>query len=271
MEPFKNKIVIVTGGGSGIGRALCEELARRGAVVTVADINAEGAQQVVSAIIKDGGESSVAHLDVTRREDVQRLVEETASTHGRLDYMFNNAGVGMAGEVRDMDLENWRRILDVNLWGVIYGTTTAYQVMIKQGFGNIVNTASVAGLIPIPMETAYSATKHAVVGLSTSLRAEAAELGVKVIVVCPGFIRTGIFDAATYFKSKREEVFSGLPSIKMMDATDCARIILRGVARNRAIVTVTAFARLIWWLYRLCPTLLAPLERKMTRCFRSII
>ena len=268
MEPFMDKVVIVTGGSSGIGRALCEELGRRGAVVTVADINMEGARQVASAIAKSGGRSSAAHLDVVRAEDVQELVEETASTHGRLDYMFNNAGVGMAGEVRDMDLEHWRRILDVNLWGVIYGTTTAYQVMIKQGFGNIVNTASVAGLIPIPMETAYAATKHAVVGLSTSLRAEAAELGVKVSVVCPGFIRTGIYEAATCFGAKRQDVISNLSSIKMMDATDCARVILRGVARNRAIITVTAFARFVWWLYRLRPTLLAPLERKIIRWFR---
>ena len=268
MEPFRDKVVIVTGGGSGIGRALCEELGRRGAVVTVADINMEGARQVASAIAKSGGQSSTAHLDVARAEDVQKVVEEAASTHGRLDYMFNNAGIGMAGEVRDMDLEHWRRILDVNLWGVIYGTTTAYQVMIKQGFGSIVNTASAAGLIPSPMATAYSTTKHAVVGLSTSLRAEAAELGVKVSVVCPGFVRTGIFDASTYLQTKREDVISNLSSIKMIDATGCARVILRGVARNRAIITVTAFARFIWWLYRLRPTLLAPLERKIVRCFR---
>jgi NAD(P)-dependent dehydrogenase (short-subunit alcohol dehydrogenase family) len=268
MEPFKDKVVIVTGGSSGIGRALCEELGRRGAVVTVADINMEGARLVALAIIKGGGRSNAAHLDVTQAEDVQKLVEETASTHGRLDYMFNNAGIGMAGEVRNMALEHWRNIVDVNLWGIIYGTASAYQVMIKQGFGNIVNTASAAGLIPGPMATAYSTTKHAVVGLSTSLRAEAAEFGVKVSVVCPGFVRTGIFDAATYFGNKREDVISSLSSIKMMDATDCARIILRGVGRNRAIITVTAFARLIWWLYRLRPTLLTPLERKIVRCFR---
>jgi len=118
------------------------------------------------------------------------------------------------------------------------------------------------------METAYATTKHAVVGLSTSLRAEAAQLGVKVSVVCPGFIRTGIFDAATCFGAKRQDVISNLSSIKMMDATDCARVILRGVARNRAIITVTPFARFVWWVYRLRPTLLAPLERKIIRCFR---
>jgi short-subunit dehydrogenase len=110
--------------------------------------------------------------------------------------MLNNAGIALGGEVRDMDLEHWRRILDVNLWGVIHGTTAAYQVMVKQGFGHIVNTASLGGLIPEPMATAYATTKHAVVGLSTSLRAEAAELRVKVSVVCPGFVQTRTFIVA---------------------------------------------------------------------------
>jgi NAD(P)-dependent dehydrogenase (short-subunit alcohol dehydrogenase family) len=124
---------------------------------------------------------------------VQELVDETVRDYGRLDYMFNNAGIGMGGEVRDMDLEHWRRVLEVNLWGVTCGTSAAYEEMVRQGFGHIVNTASLAGLIPLPMVAAYCATKHAVVGLSASLRAEAAALGIKVSVVCPGFVETGIF------------------------------------------------------------------------------
>jgi NAD(P)-dependent dehydrogenase (short-subunit alcohol dehydrogenase family) len=272
MNHFENKVTIVTGGASGIGRALCEELGQRGAaMVVVADINAEGAQQVASAITAASGQARAAHLDVSRAEDVQKLIDETASKHGRLDFMFNNAGIALCGEVRDMDLEHWQRILDVNFWGVIYGTTAAYRVMTRQGFGHIINTASLGGLIPEPMATAYAATKHAVVGLSTSLRAEAAELGIKVSVVCPGFVQTRVHDAATYIGIKREDAISEMSSsMKMMDAPDCARVILRGVERNKAIITDTALTRLLWWLYRLNSVILDPFLQKGVSDMRAL-
>ncbi|UCD70791.1 MAG: SDR family NAD(P)-dependent oxidoreductase [Syntrophobacterales bacterium] len=270
MEHFKDTVAIVTGGASGIGRALCEELSQRGtAEVIVADINAEGARQVASAITTRGGRAHAAHLDISQAGDVQKLVVDTASKHGRLDYMFNNAGIAIGGEMRDMGLEHWRRILDVNLWGVIYGTTSAYKVMVKQGFGHIVNTASLAGLTPVPLITAYATTKHAVVGLSTSLRAEGAELGVKVSVVCPGFIRTGIIDAIVNV-TKLEKAYPDVSSINMMDAGDCARIILRGVVRNKAIITVTAFACFLWWLSRLHPAIAPLVFRKRLNEFRAL-
>ena len=271
MNHFENKVAIATGGASGVGRALCEELGQReAAMVVVADINAEGAGQVTSAINTAGGQACAAHLDVSRAEDVQKLVEDTASEHGRLDFMFNNAGIALCGEVRDMDLEHWQCILDVNLWGVICGTTAAYRVMTHQGFGHIVNTASLGGLIPEPMATAYATTKHAVVGLSTSLRAEAAGVGVNVSVVCPGFVQTRALDTATYVGVKREDAISEMSSMKMMDAADCARVILRGVERNKAIITDTALTRLLWWLYRLNPAILTPFLQKGVSDMRAL-
>jgi NAD(P)-dependent dehydrogenase (short-subunit alcohol dehydrogenase family) len=271
MEHFKDKVAIVTGGASGIGRGLCEALNQHGAaMVIVADINAEGAQHVALGITTGNSMARAVHLDVSRSGDVQELINEVASEYGQLDYMFNNAGIALGGEVRDMALEHWRRILDINLWGVIHGTTSAYQVMVKQGFGHIVNTASVAGLVPVPLVTAYATTKHAVVGLSTSLRAEGAELGVKVSVVCPGFIRTGIFDRAIMVTKLNDD--NGYPdwsSIKMMGPDDCARAILRGVASNKGVITVTAFARNLWWLYRLHPGLSTLLSRSGVKDFRA--
>jgi NAD(P)-dependent dehydrogenase (short-subunit alcohol dehydrogenase family) len=270
MNPFKDKAALVTGGASGIGCALSEGLGQRGVVVIVADINSKGAQKVAAAIKRNGGRAHAADLDVSKSGQVKQLIHEIVKEHGHLDYLFNNAGIAVIGETLDMELEHWRRTLNVNLWGVIYGTAAAYQVMVKQGFGHIVNTASAAGLVPVPGLTAYSATKHAVVALSLALRVEAAGHGVKVSVVCPGVIRTNIPHAATYLKVKREVMLSLLTKIRMMDVDKCARIILRGVARNKAVIKVTPFSYIISWLYRLHPALMTPWYRRSLNDFRLL-
>lgn len=266
MNPFQDAVAVVTGGASGLGRAFSEELARRGARVVVTDLNEEGARAVAAGIA--GGRASAAALDVTRREDVERVLAETAATHGRLDYVFNNAGFAVAGEVQDLEPEHWRRIVEVNLMGVIHGTTAAYAVMTRQGSGHIVNTASLAGLAGFPTSTPYATTKFGVVGLSLSLRAEGEELGVKVTAVCPGFVRTGVFDAATYVRSRKEDVLANIP-FKLVDADDAARRTLDGVARNRALIVFPFYARILWWLTRLHPALASPLHRKTVRDFRA--
>lgn len=272
MEGLLDKVTIITGGASGIGRALCEAMNQRGALVIAADLDIDRAQKVALAITKDGGRLDAVEVDVSQAGAVQDLVDRVVAKYGRLDYMFNNAGVTVGGDMRDMALEHWRYALDVNLWGVIFGTVAAYRVMVHQGFGHIVNTASVGGLVPVPMGTAYAVAKHGVVGLSTSLRTEAADLGVKVSVVCPGFVRTGVSArAVNVTKVKDEEAFSrALAPDKMMSAEDCARVILQGVEKNRAIITVTAPARFVWWLYRFQPSLVIRLFRRIARDTRAL-
>jgi short-subunit dehydrogenase len=169
-----------------------------------------------------------------------------------------------------MHLEHWRRIVDVNLWGAIHGTTAAYKVMVDQGWGHIVNAASLGGLIPEPMATGYVATKHAIVGLSMSLRAEAADLGIRVSVVCPGFVKTNALKSATYVGIEREAAIAEMTGMGMADAAQCARVILRGVERNKAIITDSALTRILWWLYRLNPAILGPFLQKGVKDMRAL-
>ncbi len=267
MDKFEGKVAIVTGGASGIGRALCEALGRRGALVIAADLNNEGAEEVAVAIGEAGGQAHAATVDVTQPGEARSLVEEVALRHGRLDYMFNNAGIAFAGEFRDTTLEHWQAALDVDFWSVVHGTMSAYPIMVRQGSGHIVNTSSIGGLIPVPIGTPYAAAKHAVVGFSTSLRTEAARLGVRVSVVCPGHVETSISDRAIYATRFRSE--KALAEIMTrggrLSAADCAKVILRGVARNRAVIPVTSAARLIWWAYRLSPGVVIALFERMAR------
>ena len=192
-----SRIVIVTGGASGIGRALCAELVRAGDQVVVADINEAGAADAAANMMGPGSARAVA-LDVTDAQAVQDLVDATADEFGRLDIMVNNAGIGMGGWVEELTVEHWNRVIDVNVRGVVHGVQAAYPLMVRQGDGHIVNTASLAGLVPAPCLTPYAMTKHAVVGLSMSLRAEAASRGVRVTAVCPGFTDTAILDTVDF-------------------------------------------------------------------------
>ena len=184
-------IAIVTGGASGIGRAIATSMVARGDTVVVADINAEGAAKVADRLNTLGkGKAASARLDVTDAGAVADLYQRVKADHGRLDLVFNNAGIAIGGLAEELTLDHWNRAIDINLKGVVHGVHAAYPIMLAQGRGHIVNTASLAGLVPMPIGIPYTATKHAVVGLSLGLRAEAAGRGVKVSVVCPSFVDT---------------------------------------------------------------------------------
>ncbi len=275
---FNGKIAIVTGGASGIGRGLCEELGRLGAVVVAADINKEGVEQVAEGICASGGRARGAFLDVSQDGAVEKLIDETTAEYGRLDYMFNNAGIAVLGEIRYQTAEQWKRILDINLLGALRGSTKAYSVMVEQGFGHIVNTASQAGLYSVAGSTAYATTKHGVVGLSSSLRAEGAGLGVKVSVVCPGPVDTAIFDSATVvMKGKNggsserkgsKDAFGAVPKSMMVTVDQATKIILKGVARNESFIVFPFIARFLWWLNRINPRIVDVLSQQMFKAIR---
>lgn len=269
MSAFGGKIAIVTGGASGIGRAVCEALGARGAVVVVANLAAEGAAAVARGIVERGGRAEAKALDVRDAEAVKKLVNDTAAAHGRLDYLFNNAGIAILGEERDVSLDDWRRVLDVNLYGVVHGVRAAYPIMVKQGAGHIVNTASLAGLVPAPGEASYAAAKFGVVGLSYTLRVEGAALGVKVSVVCPGFIDTPILTVSPIrYATDRARMMALAPT--PMAPEECAETILRGVEKNRATIIVTGHAKVLAWLQRMSPGLVLWIGRRVIGRMRAL-
>jgi NAD(P)-dependent dehydrogenase (short-subunit alcohol dehydrogenase family) len=267
-EVFRGKVALVTGGASGIGRALARALGAAGAHLLVTDIDGLGAQRVADEINARGGSAEAHEHDVRQPEAWERLMARFDS--GRpLDYLFNNAGIAVGGEVCHMTEEDWRRIVDTNLWGVIHGTTAALRRMVPRRSGHIVNVASMSGLFPVPMTTAYSMTKHAVVGLSTCLRAELADLGIEITVICPGVTDTAIWEASPLRAVDRETTLNALP-FRPYDVDRAAATILRGVARRQAMVVFPTHARLIWWANRLVPGVALGVVRLVVRYLRAL-
>jgi len=268
---FEDKVAIVTGGASGIGKALCEELAARGAKVVAADLNGEALEETVAAVTGTRHPVRAVGLDVTDHGAFKALIQETAAAEGRLDYLFNNAGIGIAGEIRDLEIEHWKKVIDVNLWGVIYGSVEAYKLMAKQGFGHIVNLSSMEGMTAFPGTVSYVASKFAVMGLSQGMWIEGTDLGVRVSVVCPGFIRTPIFETSPTINLDRAEFLKSLAPYEKfsMSPEECARVILKGVQKNKLIIPVTGLVHVLWRLIRLNPMLVLKLTRKDFRKIRN--
>jgi NAD(P)-dependent dehydrogenase (short-subunit alcohol dehydrogenase family) len=258
-DAFAGRVAIVTGGGSGIGAALVRALAARGAAVMIADIDKAGAEAVAGSVAAAAGRVSTSVLDVRDAEAVSALVQEVAAEHGRLDFIFNNAGIAVGGLVEELTLDHWNRVVDVNLRGVVHGVHAAYPLMLRQGHGHIVNTASLAGLVPGPGLAPYAAAKHAVVGLSLSLRAEGAGRGVKVSAVCPGFVDTPLLGRVNPDLPQTEAGANAAALArqlgKLYQADALAQDVLRGVERNTALIVAPRSARAAWRMTRYAPGL----------------
>ena len=260
MTALNGKQAIVTGAGSGIGAALAKALTAAGADVLCTDVDGDAAKATADASTGPGTPTA-AQLDVTDPEAVQAAVDDVVARAGRLDLMFNNAGIVWGGDTELLTLDHWNAIIDVNIRGVVHGVAAAYPVMIRQGHGHIVNTASLAGLVPGGRLVSYSMTKHAVVGLSLALRAEALRHGVNVLVVCPGAIETPILDKGGIGDFEGRRFFlTGQGSA--YDADELAGDVLRAVERKRAMLVEPRVARLGWRFARLSPSLL---QRSMAR------
>jgi NAD(P)-dependent dehydrogenase (short-subunit alcohol dehydrogenase family) len=254
MVKLSGSVAIVTGGALGIGRAFGEELARRGARVVLADRQGDLARDVAARIGATGTE-----LDVRDAAAFKALCNDVAKKHGRIDFLFNNAGIAVGGEMDRYAVRDFDDVYDVNLRGVSYGIHAAYPIMIRQRFGHIVNTASVAGLIVSPGNGSYAASKHAVVALTKGLRMEARRYGVRASVLCPGAVRTPILTGGKYGRSNvplsTDQILALWERARPIDPETLVKKALPRILANEAIIVVPGFWRALWLLDRISPSL----------------
>ena len=251
---FAGTTALVTGGASGIGKALAAALESAGARVVLADIKSDG--------------SACRELDVRD----ERAFADLAAEVGPVDLLINCAGISLGGATHEMSAAHWERMIDVNIRGVVNGVRAVYPSMIERGRGQIVNVASGAGLVAPPFVAAYAMTKHAVVGLSTALRPEAALHGVRVSVLCPGAVDTPILDRlpdddlpATASAPVTARSYLAVVGQKPIHVDRFASLALQRIERNRGVIVIPASARSLWYLHRLSPRLTGRISALLAR------
>ncbi|MFS3128202.1 SDR family NAD(P)-dependent oxidoreductase [Nocardioides sp. Bht2] len=255
LTTLRGRSALVTGGASGIGAALGKALVAAGCHVVLADLDGAGAERTAVGLAGPGSARGVG-LDVTDADAVEAVVAGIVEEYGRIDLVFNNAGITLIGDTEQLSLAQWNAIIDVNIRGVVHGVTAAYPRMVAQGSGHLINTASMGGLMAAGLLTSYVMTKHAVVGLSLALRSEAAAHGVGVTVVCPAAVDTPILDKGEFGSiSGRDYYLKGQGIKKPVDPDALAARVLQAVVADEAVVIEPRQARLAYRLQRFAPGL----------------
>lgn len=248
---MQNKVVIITGASSGIGKALAYEFAKFGSKIVMAARNLAELQQIEKDLEDKGTEVLSVQTDVTRENECKHLIEQTVRKFGRIDILVNNAGISMRALFDELDVDVIRRVMDVNFWGTVYCTRYAIPYLLDSK-GSLVGIISVAGFIGLPGRTGYAASKFAVRGFLNTLRVENLKKGLHVLVAAPGFTASNIrktalvADGNQQGESPREEN-------KMMSAEECARIIVKGIKKRKREIIMTLVEGKIsvflskWW------------------------
>lgn len=266
--------VLITGAGSGLGRAIALEFARRGAQVACTDLKPQSAEQTLADIKAAGGAGMCFALDVTSEAQFDSAVAQLEMSWGGLDVLLNNAGVASSGTVADSPLEQWRWVIDINLMGCVRGARAAIPLMQRQRSGHIVNISSFAGIANPPALASYSVTKAAVISLSETLRLELADEGIGVSVACPSFFETGLVENS---QSAGPDSGNSAPQVlaiakhlmqtSRITADDVARDICNAVEKKRFMVISHADARTRYRIKRASPEAFFKLARKATAPF----
>lgn len=235
----KDKIVIITGAGSGIGKATAIHFAKYGATVVVSDINLEKAKEVAAEIVTNGGKSLPIKANVAKFEEVENLIKQTVVDFGKLDVLVNNAGIGPSFlRTHESTLRDWDRVIAVNQTGVFYGMKVALAQFLEQGYGNIVNIASLAGLKASPNNISYSASKFAVVGMTKSAAMEYATKNIRVNAVCPGYTESALLNQLLNAKPEMDAILkSVIPMKRYGKAAEIAEAVVWLASDNTKFIT----------------------------------
>jgi NAD(P)-dependent dehydrogenase (short-subunit alcohol dehydrogenase family) len=263
MKDFKGRVAAITGAGSGIGRALANELARRGAHLALSDIDDAGLAETVSQCEGFGVKITSQHIDVADRAAVYAWADEVVADHGEINLVVNNAGVALGATIESMSYEDFEWLMNINLWGVVYGTKAFLPYLKASGEGHIVNLSSVFGLISVPSQSAYNAAKFAVRGFTDTLRMELEIEGapVSVTTVHPGGIKTNIAKNArmdvsvTDMAGDPEKARLDMERVFITSPQKAARQILAAVQRDRRRALIGPDAKVIDFISRLPATL----------------
>jgi NAD(P)-dependent dehydrogenase (short-subunit alcohol dehydrogenase family)/pimeloyl-ACP methyl ester carboxylesterase len=260
---FAHKLVVITGAGSGIGRATALAFADEGADVVITDINPDAAAETAELLRAKGVDAGAYRVDSSDGDAVTRFAQQVRDEHGVPDIVVNNAGIGMSGPFLDTSIADWERVIDVNLWGVIHGCRAFAELMVERSEGGqIVNLASAAAFLPSKILSAYSTTKAAVLALSVSLRAELVAERIGVTAICPGIVHTNITSTTKFVgvdaqeEGRRQKASTSLYAKRGFGPEGVARDILRAVERDKAVVPSTPEAKVAYALSRLTPGLL---------------
>jgi short-subunit dehydrogenase len=261
MKILQGKWVLITGAASGIGQALAQEFSAAGSNIIIVDINEEGMKNTNSQIEARGGKAICIRADMSKVEEIQSLAVRAVKEAGQIDILVNNAGIAIVSEAQNVTIEEWHKILAINLHGPIFLTHCLLPHMIERRSGHIVNIASIAGLIGIPGFVPYCTTKFGVVGYSEALRVELAGYGIGVTVICPGFVSTPIIHSALI--KGFDQKLRAVPSMATITPQKAAKAIVCGVRRNKAkVLPSTMLVQLVYPLKKIMPGLVEFFLRK---------
>ena len=255
---FTNKVVAITGGTEGIGKALVEEFLSRGAKVATCSRTIEKLQQL--ELVCTGKSLLAIVADVSKEEDCKNFIDKTIGEFGKIDVLINNAGISMRALFKDTELSTLKKLMDINFWGTVYCTKFALDTILENK-GTIVGVSSVAGYRGLPGRSGYSASKFAVNGWLEALRTELLETGVNVMWVCPGFTKSNIRNVALN-KDAKPQGESPLNESKLMTAEECAQHIIKAIAKRKRTLVLTFTGKETVFMNRFFPALTDKLTRK---------
>jgi NAD(P)-dependent dehydrogenase (short-subunit alcohol dehydrogenase family) len=257
MKNFTGKVAAITGAGSGIGRALALKLAERGAVLAIADINADSLEQTREMLVAEGAACSSHVVDVADRDAVEAFAADVTREHGAVHLVINNAGVTVVDQAERISYEDFNWVMNINFWGAVYGTKAFLPYLRKVDEAHIVNVSSLFGLVAIPLQSAYNASKFALRGFTEALKMELAGSSIGVSCVHPGGIKTRIGKHSRVREESltvsKEELLADFDRFAMTSPERAAAIIIRGIERKRRRIMIGPDARLFDWIGRRFP------------------